>query len=72
MANIFDDYPQFTAGRIGYGTLYKIIEWEQRHGINNVSRGTIDACREEGLKAAQAGLELGLIDYGQATGCEDY
>lgn len=69
--DIFDDYPAFTPGQIGYGTLRRIIEWQERHGLGepNIQR-KVDAYREDGYSAAQAGLELGLIDYPQATGCE--
>lgn len=66
-----DVFPPITPGRIGWGTLRKIIEWEQRHGIGKVSQKTLDGYREEGYSAAQAGLELGLIDYGQASGDVD-
>lgn len=71
--DIFADYPQITPGRITYGALRAIVAWRDRHGIgDHVTPATLDACAKEGQSAAQAGLELGLIDYGQATGCEDY
>lgn len=70
--DIFADYPKYAAGRIGWGTLLQIVEWEQRHGIGTTSAEMVRAYREEGYGAAQAGLMLGLIDYGQATGCEEY
>ena len=70
--DIFADYPKYTPGPIGWGTLLRIVEGEQRHGIGSTSAETVRAYREEGYGAAQAGLMLGLIDYGQATGCEDY
>lgn len=71
--DIFADYPQITPGRITYGALRAIVVWRDRHGIgDHVTLATLDACADEGQSAAQAGLELGLIDYGQATGCEDY
>lgn len=70
--DIFADFPPLRPGMIMWGTLFKIIEWEQRHGIGNVSRETLKGYQEEGYGAAQAGLELGLIDYGQASGSEDY
>lgn len=66
-----DDFPHITPGQIGWGTLRNIIEWEQRCGIGNVSQKTLDFYREEGYSAAQTGLELGLIDYGQASGDDD-
>jgi len=70
--NIFDDFPVFTPGYIGWGTLYKILEWQQRHGIAaDVTEDQINDYREDGFSAAQTGLNLGLIDYPQATGCED-
>lgn len=68
---LFADYPQITPGRIGWGTLFQIIEWEQRHEIGRVSKDTVREYRDEGYSPAQAGLELGLIDYPQATGCEE-
>ena len=71
MDDIFADFPPLTPGRIMWGTLFKIIEWEQRHGIGSTSRETLRAYMDDGYGAAQAGLELGLIDYGQASGCED-
>ncbi len=70
--DIFADYPKYTPGQIGWGTLLRIVEWEQSHGIGNVSAETVNAYREEGYGAAQAGVMLGLLDYGQATGCEEY
>lgn len=69
---MFEDYPKITPGRITYGTLLALVEWRDRHGIGGVSKNTVLAYREEGQTAAIAGLELGLIDYGQASGCEDY
>lgn len=72
MTDIFEDYPTFVPGRIGYGTLQKIIEWEQKHGIGHVTWEQVCAYREDGHSAAEVGLMLGLIDYGQASGCEDY
>ncbi len=69
--DLFADFPPLTPGRITYGTLRAIIEWQERHGIGDVSLATLEACREEGMGAARAGLELGLIDYGQATGQTD-
>lgn len=66
--DIFDDYPKFEPGRVGWGTLFKIVEWQDRHGIGDISRETVEAFREDGYGAAQAGLMMGLIDYGQATG----
>ena len=69
---LYADYPKYTTGRIGWGTLLQIVEWQDRHGIGDVSAETVQAYREEGYGAAQAGLMLGLIDYGQASGCEDY
>jgi hypothetical protein len=65
---LFADYPPITPGRITYGQLRAIIEWQQRHGIADVSLATLEAYREEGQTAPIAGLELGLIDYGQASG----
>lgn len=70
--DIFADYPAITPGHIGWGTLLRIVEWEKRHGIGSTSAETVKAYREEGYSAAQAGLELGLVDYGQASGCEEY
>lgn len=70
--DIFADYPKFTPGRIGWGTLFAIFEWQERHGIASTTRPILEAYHEEGQSAAVAGLTLGLIDYGQATGCEDY
>lgn len=69
---LFADYPKYTPGRIGWGTLLQIVEWQERHGIGDVSAETVRAYREEGYGAAQAGLMLGLLDYGQASGCEEY
>lgn len=69
---LFADYPSLVPGKITYSLLNQIIDWQRRHNIGSVSHSTLDACREEGMRAAQAGLELGLIDYGQASGCEDY
>lgn len=69
---LFADYPKYTPGRIGWGTLLQIVEWQDRHGIGDVSAETVRSYREEGYGAAQAGVMLGLLDYGQATGCEDY
>ncbi len=70
---LFADYPIFTPGHITYRTLLAIIDWRNRHGISdNISKDTVLAYQEEGQSAAIAGLELGLIDYGQATGCEEY
>ena len=70
---LFADFPRLTPGRITYGTLLAIVEWRDRHGIGgDVSKDTVLAYQEEGQTAGRAGLELGLIDYGQATGCEDY
>jgi hypothetical protein len=70
--DIFADYPKFMAGQIGWGTLLRIVEWEQRHGIGRTTAETVRSYREEGYAAGQTGLMLGLIDYGQASGCEDY
>lgn len=70
--DIFADYPKYTPGQIGWGTLLRIVEWEQRHGIGSTSAETVRAYQEEGYGAAQAGVMLGLLDYGQATGCEEY
>ena len=69
---MFADYPRLTPGRITYGTLLAIVEWRDRHGIGGVPKETVLAYQEEGQMAGRAGLELGLIDYGQATGCDDY
>jgi hypothetical protein len=69
---LFADYPQIVPGRITWSALLRIVEWQERHGIADVTAETVRACREEGQGAAQAGLSLGLIDYGQASGCEDY
>ena len=70
---LFADYPPLTPGRITYGTLLAIVKWRERHGIGgDVTASTLNACREEGQTAARAGLELGLIDYGQATGDAGY
>lgn len=69
---MFADFPRLTPGRITYGTLLAIVEWRDRHGIGDVSKETVLAYQEEGQTAGRAGLELGLIDYGQATGCDDY
>ena len=71
-ADIFADYPEYTPGQIGWGTLLRIVEWQDRNGIGDVSADTVRAYRDEGYGAAQAGVMLGLLDYGQATGCEDY
>jgi hypothetical protein len=72
-ADIFDDFPKLTPGRISYGQLRAIVEWRERHGIGgDVTLAMVDAFQEEGQTAPIAGLELGLIDYGQASGCEDY
>jgi hypothetical protein len=71
--SLFDDYPPLTPGRITYSTLRRIVEWREAHGIGDgVSLSMVNAYQEEGQTAAIAGLEMGLIDYGQATGCEDY
>ncbi len=70
--DIFADYPKYTPGQIGWGTLLRIVEWEQRHGIGSTSAETVRAYQEEGYGAAQAGVMLGLLDYGQATGCKEY
>lgn len=70
--SLFADYPKLTPGRITYGTLLEIVEWLDRHGIGNVSKNMVLAYQEEGHSAGRAGLELGLIDYGQATGRDDY
>ena len=70
--DIHADYPQYTPGQITYGVLRRIIEWQQRHGICDTTLATLDSCREEGVPAARAGLELGLMDYGQASGDPDY
>ncbi len=70
---LFADYPSFTPGHITYRTLLAIIDWRNCHDIgDNISKATVLAYQEEGQSAAVAGLELGLIDYGQATGCEEY
>lgn len=72
-ADLFDDYPTLKPGRITYANLRAIVEWRDRHGINDeVSLATVEAYREEGYSAAQAGVQMGLIDYGQATGDPDY
>lgn len=71
--DIFADFPTLTPGRITYGQLRQIVEWRTKHGLHDrPSQATLDACRDEGQSAAAAGLELGLIDYGQATGLSDY
>jgi hypothetical protein len=71
--DIFVDYPRITPGRITYAQLRAIVDWRARHEIGgDVSLAMVDAFQEEGQTAPIAGLELGLIDYGQATGCEDY
>ena len=68
-----DDYPRLTPGRISYATLRAIVKWRESHGIGDaVSLEMVNAYQEEGQTAAVAGLEMGLIDYGQASGCEDY
>ena len=66
--DIFADYPEITPGRITYGQLRDIIEWRGRHAIGDVSLAMLGCYRDEGQGAARAGLELGLIDYGQASG----
>ena len=71
-ADIFADYPEYTPGQIGWGTLLRIVEWQDRNGIGDVSADNVRAYRDEGYGAAQASVMLGLLDYGQATGCEDY
>lgn len=70
--DLFADYPKITPGRITWSQLHAIVDWQERHGIADVTHGTLAACWEEGQSAARAGLELGLIDYGQATGSDDY
>ena len=52
--------------------LFRSVEWQDRNGIGDVSADTVRVYRDEGYGAAQAGVMLGLLDYGQATGCEDY
>jgi hypothetical protein len=69
--DIFADYPPITPGRITWAQLRAIVEWRDRHRIGDCSLATLEACREEGQSAARAGLELGLIDYGQASGDVD-
>jgi hypothetical protein len=67
----YSDYPKYTPGRIRYGTLFRILRWEEENGIAQVSEDEIRAYMEDGMSAAQAGLSLGLIDYGQASGETD-
>jgi len=69
--DIFSDYPKYTAGRITWGVLLAIVEWRIRHGLESVSADDVRGYREEGYGPSQAGLEMGLIDYGQATGSYD-
>jgi hypothetical protein len=72
-ADIFDDFPKLTPGRITYAQLRSIVAWRDSHGIGgDVTLAMVDAFQEEGQTAPIAGLEMGLIDYGQASGCEDY
>lgn len=70
--DLFADYPPLTPGRITWGTLLAIVEWQERHGIGSVSAETVRSYRDEGYGPAQAGLDMGLIDYGQASGEKDY
>lgn len=37
---LFADYPKYTPGRIGWWTLLQIVEWQDRHGICDVSAET--------------------------------
>ena len=67
--DIFADFPTITPGRITWGDLRRIQAWRESHGIGqDCSQAIIDAYREEGHGAAAAGLQMGLIDYGQASG----
>jgi hypothetical protein len=68
-ASIFDDYPPIVPGRITYATLRRIVDWRERHGLGgDVTLAMVDAYQKEGQTAPIAGLEMGLIDYGQASG----
>lgn len=53
------------------GDLRRINDWEVRHGLSPCRRSEIDAYQDEGYGAAQAGLQMDLIDYGQASGEEE-
>lgn len=68
--DLFRDKPKITAGRITYRLLFDLLDWQIKHGIANTTRETIEGFREDGYRAYEAGLELGLIDYPEATGCE--
>lgn len=68
--DITSDKPRITPGKITWGDLYALQKWEQSHGISSITKSDIDDYREEGYRAIDAGLQLGLIDYAQATGCE--
>lgn len=65
---MYRDFPAIKPGRITYGDLRRINEWEVRHGLSHCRRDEIDAYQGEGHGAAQAGLLMGMIDYGQASG----
>jgi hypothetical protein len=73
MNELFEDYPTITPGRITYAQLRAVVDWRHKHNIGgDVTLAMVDAFQEEGQTAPIAGLELGLIDYGQASGCDDY
>ena len=69
--DIFSDYPKYTAGRITWAVLFAIVAWRNRHGVASISADDVREYRDEGYGPSQAGLEMGLIDYGQATGIYD-
>lgn len=62
MDDIFADCPEVTPGKVGWGTLRRLLDWQQRHNIASATHETLDAYREEGYSPAQTGLDLGLID----------
>ncbi len=69
--DIFNDKPKVTPGKITYRLLFDLLEWQIRHGISDTTEETIEGFREDGYRAWEVGLELGLIDYPQASGCVD-
>jgi len=68
---MWEDYPDYIPGNIHYGVLRRILNWEEKWGIATISHAQLDDYRFDGVSAAQAGLELGLIDFGEATGQTD-
>lgn len=68
MDAFYASHPVIKPGRITYADLKRINAWGVEQGLDTDRSREIEAYRDEGYRAADAGLRMGLIDYGQASG----